>query len=989
MVFPAGPNTANFNNQAVIPNNIYGLRGVVATSVGTNGGPSAYGTYDQNGNVWEWILSIDKKNSTLIDSMIGGAFDSRSTQQNLSRRNEGGSVKLSGLLPIRRDNLGFRLAFRSGQDNRVVNTIPNLRLVGDSGNTVDDLTLVGRVDYQYYISAYTVTVCEWVDFLNAVAQINDLWKLYDSSYKTSLYIRRQEIVSSGGPSSKRYQYSVNSEIVKNMPITNVNIIQCMAYCNWLTNGKKNDPRTLYNGLYNINHSFVDLKIEKWPEGVDRDPEKNKTGYYLPSLNEWFKAAYYKGNGKNSGYWNYATQKDSNIQPISFVSKDGNGPFFSSYICPLNEPPRPTSSLVPSPTPTAAAINNTVNAFNLSSWNNTTGNFTTVGSNGKSSYYGTYDQNGNIYEYCDSPLKRTWAINAQPDSVSLCGGCSVSRDIYELRSVNTVRSVSLHSTQPVYNGFRVASKNNINNIDNFVFVPGGGFADVNGLGSVNYDYYIGKYTITNCEYAEFLNAAASDLFDITQPWRIYNIFDVRMQTSQLGGIIQVKINDNKVYYTTKPNMANKPVNFITWFMAARYCNWLHNGKPVSTIPGIIVGTETGAYELNGLYFGKFAVTKNNNAKYYLPTVDEWYKAAFHKGSGTSSFDSYWLYATQSNDSPAGIFANSVGNGPVSSSYSCSGISVTPTSTNVIPTPTPSNPQISPTPVISSPGTNTANINFGANWSNNINITTVGTNGGPSSYGTYDQTGNVWEWNDLGSVVYSNFHLKGIRGGAFSSDASGASSRIRSARAITFSSHNVGFRIASKNNSLNYNNMCFVGDVTNTQDSTFGYGFVDYSYYIGKYTITNNDYIEFLNAVAKNDILNLYNLFMSTTPNGGISVSGSPGSFTYTAKTNMGNKPVVFVTWLDAARYCNWLHWGKPSGSDFYITETGAYNLNRTNSALVSIIKNVDANYYIPTENEWYKAAYYKGSGMNSGYWLYATQSNIDPLPVRANSSGDGF
>ena len=43
--------------------------------------------------------------------------------------------------------------------------------------------------------------------------------------------------------------------------------------------------------------------------------------------------------------------------------------------------------------------------------------------------------------------------------------------------------------------------------------------------------------------------------------------------------------------------------------------------------------------------------------------------------------------------------------------------------------------------------------------------------------------------------------------------------------------------------------------------------------------------------------------------------------------------------------------------------------------MAITRNAGATYFIPSENEWYKAAYYKGGGTNAGYWTYPTQSNV--------------
>ena len=84
-----------------------------------------------------------------------------------------------------------------------------------------------------------------------------------------------------------------------------------------------------------------------------------------------------------------------------------------------------------------------------------------------------------------------------------------------------------------------------------------------------------------------------------------------------------------------------------------------------------------------------------------------------------------------------------------------------------------------------------------------------------------------------------------------------------------------------------------------------------------------------------------------------------------------------------RFCNWLTNGQPNAAEGNgTTETGSYTLNgaTTDAALMTITRNTGANYVIPTEDEWYKAAYYKGGGTNTGYWAYPTQSNTTPSNV---------
>ncbi|NCY17709.1 MAG: hypothetical protein EBX39_13325 [Actinobacteria bacterium] len=121
---------------------------------------------------------------------------------------------------------------------------------------------------------------------------------------------------------------------------------------------------------------------------------------------------------------------------------------------------------------------------------------------------------------------------------------------------------------------------------------------------------------------------------------------------------------------------------------------------------------------------------------------------------------------------------------------------------------------------------------------------------------------------------------------------------------------------------------VGDPGNAADTT-GYGAVADSLQIMKYEWTNSQYVQFLNAVDPNGANpnSIYNNSMGSDPRGGISfTSGAGNGSKYAAKTNMGDKPVNFVSWWDAARVANWLQNGQGSGS----TETGAYTLGNATS-----------------------------------------------------------
>jgi sulfatase modifying factor 1 len=178
---------------------------------------------------------------------------------------------------------------------------------------------------------------------------------------------------------------------------------------------------------------------------------------------------------------------------------------------------------------------------------------------------------------------------------------------------------------------------------------------------------------------------------------------------------------------------------------------------------------------------------------------------------------------------------------------------------------------------------------------------------------------------------------------------------------------------------------VGDPGNAAD-TNGVGAVAATYQIMKFEFTNAQYVDFLNAVdpAGSNPNSVYNSLMTSNVRGGINfTAGAASGSKYSVKTNMGDKPVNYINWFDAARVANWFENGQGSGS----TETGAYTLSNATSGNVPGV-NAGAQFFLPTEDQWYKAAYYKGGGTNAGYWDYATQSDTLPAKVTAGSTGNG-
>jgi formylglycine-generating enzyme required for sulfatase activity len=272
-----------------------------------------------------------------------------------------------------------------------------------------------------------------------------------------------------------------------------------------------------------------------------------------------------------------------------------------------------------------------------------------------------------------------------------------------------------------------------------------------IGAVAYDYQIGKYDVTIGQYTAFLNAVA-----VTDTYSLYN-FEMG-NNFWIAGISRA--GESGSYSYSVIGSANRPITYVNWFDAARFSNWMANGQPTGAQGSTT--TENGAYNVNGATTGnavaKNATNPNTGAAptFYVPTENEWYKAAYYSPTLNSGSGGYYAYATQSTTAPGNV----VGSAANQANYYNGVFSVTQS------------------------GSSSGSQNY---------LTDVGAfSGSGSFYGTFDQSGNVDQWNDLDGAAGSS---RGLRGGCWHGSAFSLSSSVSVSIDPSFEGNSIGFRLAS--------------------------------------------------------------------------------------------------------------------------------------------------------------------------------------------------
>jgi formylglycine-generating enzyme len=289
-----------------------------------------------------------------------------------------------------------------------------------------------------------------------------------------------------------------------------------------------------------------------------------------------------------------------------------------------------------------------------------------------------------------------------------------------------------------------------------------------FGSVAYSYQIGKYDVTIGQYAAFLNAADPNG---TNPNGIYkgpmstdlNNAGISFTAGAASGAKYAVMQPAGYVPASGVTAANRPITYVSWFDAARFANWMTNGQGGGS-------TETGAYDLTG-GDSFVAPAKTPGAAFYIPTENEWYKAAYYAPNYGSLYDSpnlggpgrpdvpgYYAYATQSDTAPG----NTIGGDANQANYYLGVFSVT-------------------------------GVNPYSDSQNYLTDVGAFTNSA-SYYGTFDQSGNAYQWNDLDGTSGST---RGYRGGRYGNYDAGplSSSQRGEVDSFRYGNYYTTFRLAS--------------------------------------------------------------------------------------------------------------------------------------------------------------------------------------------------
>ncbi|MGP1273584.1 MAG: SUMF1/EgtB/PvdO family nonheme iron enzyme [Phycisphaerales bacterium] len=531
--------------------------------------------------------------------------------------------------------------------------------IGDPGNdpwmgtdVSGRITNPGSIDYEYRIARFETRTSQFIEFMNTLGQL---------SPQTAIF---QEPGSWGGvgfvepDGSVRFELA-NSPTAADQPVIGISWRLSAIYCNWLHNDKGQTLDDLNFGAYDTSTFMTDP--DNPPNLLDQASRNPGARYWIPSLDEWLKAAHYdpdKNGPGDGGWWQYPNGSDQPLTP-GLPGEPGAQTSYQLDVAQFDERTIPVGAYPDVQSPYGLLDV----SGSAAEWTETylPDIFQTSrifgGSSAGPNPFADLGVNLDAIAYLGSESLvgspggpqgiRIASAVPSPTSSSLvgitliAGGARRRRRSAVLALAAAALALPAAAQQPPPDyGFDFIT---ISDMGNDAYSGVDPNQRITGRGSVGYAYRIARFETRTSQFMEFMNT----LGQLSPQTAIFQ------EPGSWGGVGFVN-GDGTVRFelANSPNAADQPVIGISWRLSAVYCNWLHNDKG-QTLDDLNFGaydTSTFGTDPDNPPNLTDQAMRSPDARYWIPSLDEWLKAAHYDPNKNGPGDGGWWQYPNGTDQP---------------------------------------------------------------------------------------------------------------------------------------------------------------------------------------------------------------------------------------------------------------------------------------------------------------------------------------------------